>query len=249
MGRLSWAAAMLLSLSACAHSPSYDPQDPLEKVNRPIFAFNLKADQYVLRPVASGYAKVVPSLARRGVSNFFDNLFYPTTIVNDVLQAKFVQGGKDTLRFVMNTTIGLGGVLDVATGQGFPRHNEDLGQTFGYWGVGTGWFLMLPLLGPTTNRDFVGRFGDNWTEILQYTDSVTLGERGALLGLQLVDSRSRLLGADRALNDQLDQYVFIRTAYLDRRRNLVFDGNPPEEDLGFDEDDSEPAPAASAPSP
>jgi len=108
---------------------------------------------------------------------------------------------------------------------------------------------MLPLLGPTTNRDFVGRFGDNWTEILQYTDSVTLGERGALLGLQLVDSRSRLLGADRALNDQLDQYVFIRTAYLDRRRNLVFDGNPPEEDLGFDEDDSEPAPAASAPSP
>src|SRR4051812_6316738 len=140
--RMGLVPGLLLGLTACAHSPSFDPQDPLEKVNRPIFAFNMKADKYVLRPVAKTYATVVPEPARRGVSNFFDNLFYPTTIVNDVLQAKFVQGGQDTLRFVLNSTIGLAGVLDVATGQGLARNDEDLGQTFGRWGVGPGWYLM-----------------------------------------------------------------------------------------------------------
>lgn len=247
MGRLLLCLGLTLALGACAHSPSYDPQDPLERINRPVFKFNMKADEYVLRPVAKTYARVVPEPARRGVNNFFDNLFYPTTIVNDLLQAKFVQGGQDTLRFVLNTTIGLAGILDVATGQGLQRNDEDLGQTFGKWGVGTGWYLMLPLLGPTTNRDFVGRVGDNWTEILQYNESVTLEQRIGLAGVQIVDGRARLIGADKALNEQLDQYVFIRTAYLDRRQNLVFDGNPPEEDLGFEEDNADnAAPAAEA---
>jgi phospholipid-binding lipoprotein MlaA len=241
MGKLLLCVGLLLGLTACAHSPSFDPQDPLEKINRPIFAFNMKADKYVLRPVAKTYATVVPEPARRGVSNFFDNLFYPTTIVNDVLQAKFVQGGQDTLRFVLNSTIGLAGILDVATGQGLARNDEDLGQTFGRWGVGSGWYLMLPLLGPSSNRDLVGRVGDHWTEIPTYVDSITLTDTIIINGVQLVDSRSRLLGADHALNEQLDPYVFIRTAYLDRRQNLVFDGNPPEEDLGFEEDDAAPA--------
>jgi phospholipid-binding lipoprotein MlaA len=243
--RMGLVPGLLLGLAACAHSPSFDPQDPLEKVNRPIFAFNMKADKYVLRPVAKTYATVVPEPARRGVSNFFDNLFYPTTIVNDVLQAKFVQGGQDTLRFVLNSTIGLAGVLDVATGQGLPRNDEDLGQTFGRWGVGPGWYLMLPLLGPSDNRDLVGRIGDHWSEIPTYIDSLnTWPATIAINGANLIDSRSRLLGADHALNEQLDPYVFIRTAYLDRRQNLVFDGNPPEEDLGFDEDDGSGAAAA-----
>lgn len=249
MGRLLLCAGLVLGLGACAHSPSYDPADPLEKVNRPIFTFNMKADKYVLRPVAKAYVEVVPDTARLGISNFLDNLFYPTTIVNDLLQAKFVQGGQDTLRFVLNTTIGLAGFLDVATGQGLKRNDEDLGQTFGRWGVGEGWYLMLPLLGPTSNRDLVGRVGDNWTEILQYNDSVTWTERIALAGVNVIDSRARLLGADKALDDQLDQYVFIRTAYLDRRQNLVYDGNPPEEDLGFDEnaDDSSTPPVDAKP--
>ena len=226
-----------LALTGCAHSPTYDPSDPLERVNRPIFTFNQKADKYVLRPVAVGYTKVLPATARLGVSNFFDNLFYPTTIVNDLLQAKFKQTGQDTLRFLFNTTVGLAGFLDVATGQGLPRHDEDLGQTFGRWGVGQGWYLMLPLLGPTTNRDLVGTVGDNWTQILQYTDNVTWPERIALTGVNIVDSRSKLLGADSMLNDQLDPYVFFRTAYLERRRALVYDGNPPPEDEDFDDED------------
>jgi phospholipid-binding lipoprotein MlaA len=238
MGRLLLCVGLVLGLAACAHSPSFDPQDPLEKINRPIFAFNMKADQYVLRPVAKTYATVVPEPARRGVSNFFDNLFYPTTIVNDVLQAKFVQGGQDTLRFVLNSTIGLAGVLDVATSQGLARNDEDLGQTFGRWGVGQGWYLMLPLLGPSDNRDLIGRVGDHWSEIPTYVDSLnTWPATIAINGANLIDTRSRLLGADHALNEQLDKYVFIRTAYLDRRQNLVFDGHPPEEDLGFDEND------------
>ena len=242
------AALMLatLALTGCAHSPTYDPSDPLERINRPIFTFNQKADKYVLRPVAVGYTKVLPATARKGVSNFFDNLFYPTTIVNDLLQAKFKQTGKDTLRFVLNTTIGLAGLIDVATGQGLPRNDEDLGQTFGRWGVGQGWYLMLPLLGPTTNRDLVGTVGDNWTEILQYTDNVTWPERIVLKGVEVIDDRSKLLGPDNMLNEQLDPYVFFRTAYLERRRALVYDGNPPAEDMDFDEeeDDSATAPAA-----
>lgn len=243
------AALMLatLALTGCAHSPTYDPSDPLERINRPIFTFNQKADKYVLRPVAVGYTKVLPATARKGVSNFFDNLFYPTTIVNDLLQAKFKQTGKDTLRFVLNTTIGLAGLIDVATGQGLPRNNEDLGQTFGRWGVGQGWYLMLPLLGPTTNRDLVGRVGDNWTEILQYVDNVTWPERIALTGVNFVDSRSKLLGADNMINEQLDPYVFFRTAYLERRRALVFDGNPPPEDMDFEDEDEEPAAVTDAP--
>jgi phospholipid-binding lipoprotein MlaA len=250
MGRLLLCAGLVLSLGACAHSPSYDPADPLEKINRPIFDFNLKADQYVLRPVAKAYVEVVPDVARLGISNFFDNLFYPTTIVNDLLQAKFVQGGQDSLRFVLNTTIGLAGFVDVATGQGLKRNDEDLGQTFGRWGVGEGWYLMLPLLGPSDNRDLVGKVGDHWSQIPTYVDSLnTWPATIAINGADIVDSRARLLGADHALNEQLDKYVFIRTAYLDRRQNLVYDGNPPEEDLGFDEnaDDSSAAPADAKP--
>jgi phospholipid-binding lipoprotein MlaA len=246
MGRLLLSVGLLLSLGACAHSPSYDPADPLEKINRPIFNFNMKADKYVLRPVAKAYVEVVPDVARLGVSNFFDNFFYPTTIVNDFLQAKFTQGGQDTLRFVLNSTIGLAGFIDVASGQGLARHDEDLGQTFGRWGVGEGWYLMLPLLGPTDNRDLLGRVGDHWTQIPTYVDSLDTWEAFiAINGADLVDTRSRLLGTDHALDEQLDKYVFIRTAYLDRRQNLVYDGNPPEEDLGFDEnaDDSTGTPA------
>ncbi|MDB5970989.1 MAG: Phospholipid-binding lipoprotein MlaA [Hydrocarboniphaga sp.] len=248
MGKLLLCVGLVLGLGACAHSPSFDPADPLEKINRPIFNFNLKADQYVLRPVAKAYVQVVPDVARLGVSNFFDNLFYPTTIVNDLLQAKFVQGGQDTLRFVLNTTIGLAGFIDVATSQGVVRHDEDLGQTFGRWGVGEGWYLMLPLLGPSDNRDLLGKVGDHWTQIPTYVDSLnTWPATIAINAADLVDTRARLLGSDHVLNEQLDKYVFVRSAYLDRRQSLVFDGHPPEEDLGFDENaDDSAAPAAAA---
>lgn len=221
-------AALLggLILAGCAHHSPYEPADPLEKINRPIYGFNMTADKYVLRPVAKGYVAVVPSPVRTGVSNFFGNLFYPTVIINDLLQAKFVQTGRDLGRFLMNSTFGLAGILDPATLVGLNKNDEDLGQTFGRWGVGEGWYLMLPLLGPTTNRDLLGRVGDNWTDPLQYTD-LSWPERIGIAAARVVDGRSRLLEYDNVLQQQLDPYVFIRTAYLQNRLNKVYDGNPP----------------------
>ncbi len=245
MGRVLLLLVSLLSLSACANSPSYDPQDPLEKINRPIFKFNLKADKYVLKPVAKTYVKVVPDPARKGISNFFDNLFYPTTIVNDLLQAKFKQSGQDTLRFVLNTTVGIVGLIDVATDQGLPLHNEDLGQTLGHWGVGPGWYLMLPLLGASSNRDLVGFVGDgsffydNPSDPLTYIDSINFVDRLFIAGGQAIVDRSKLLGSEKVLRQQLDPYVFFRTVYLDHRMNLVYDGNPPKDpDLDFGDEDA-----------
>jgi phospholipid-binding lipoprotein MlaA len=219
--------AMLLAGTGCAHRSPYEPADPLEPVNRAVFSFNMTADRYVLRPVAKTYVSVVPSPLRTGVANFFDNLFYPTVIVNDLLQGKFAQASRDTARFVLNSTYGLAGFLDPATMVGLQKNDEDLGQTFGRWGVGEGWYIMLPLLGPTTNRDLIGRIGDNWTDPLQYTDDITDAERISLAGLQAIDTRSRLLDFDAILEQQFDPYVFLRTAYLERRLNLVYDGQPP----------------------
>lgn len=219
--------AMLLTSTGCAHRSPYEPADPMEPVNRAVFSFNMTADRYVLRPVAKTYVSVVPSPLRTGVNNFFNNLFYPTVIVNGLLQGKFVQAARDTARFVMNSTYGLAGFLDPATMIGLEKHDEDLGQTLGHWGIGEGWYIMLPLLGPTTNRDFVGRIGDNWTDPLQYVEGIGTGERIGLAGVQAIDSRSRLLDFDAILEQQFDPYVFMRTAYLERRLNLVYDGNPP----------------------
>lgn len=224
----SAAFGLALLSAACAHNSPYEPADPLERINRPIYSFNVKADRYVLRPVTVGYVKVVPSPVRTGVSNFLDNLFYPTVIVNGLLQGKFSQSGHDLGRFAMNTTFGLAGFLDPATMVGLNRHDEDLGQTFGHWGVGEGWYIMLPLLGPTTNRDLLGRVGDTWTSPLQYVSSVDFGDRVIVTAVQAVDERSKLLDIDHLLDQQLDPYVFIRTAYLQQRLNKVYDGHPPD---------------------
>ncbi|MDD3764822.1 MAG: VacJ family lipoprotein [Nevskiales bacterium] len=233
---MSRAASLLRHLAAvlavagaagCAHNSPYEPLDPLEPINRPIYTFNIKADHYVLKPAAKAYVAVVPSPVRTGISNFIDNLLYPTVIVNDLLQGKLVQAARDTGRFAINSTYGIAGLLDPASKIGLTKHNEDLGQTLGRWGVGEGWYLMLPLLGPYTNRDLVGRFGDNWTEILQYTDSVEEFDRVVLAGVDIVDTRSKVLDLDSVLEQQFDPYVFVRTAYLQRRLNLVYDGNPP----------------------
>lgn len=228
--RLALVSAVLLA--GCAHLPADEPSDPLEPVNRGIFKFNRGADRYVLRPVAKTYRNYVPAEIRSGTHNFLDNLFYPTVIVNDLLQAKFAQGGKDLGRFVLNTTVGIVGIMDVATPLGLPRNNEDFGQTLGRWGVGEGWYLMLPLLGPSTNRDLVGRAGDYFTSPTTYADTYP---SLAVTATDVIDSRAGLLDADRLLDEQIDPYVFIRTVYLERRYNLIFDGNPPKEKFVFDE--------------
>src|ERR1700739_4186825 len=140
MGALNRCILVLaaLALSACAHHPADDPADPFESLNRGVYKFNDTADHYVLRPPAKGYVAVTPGWAREGVTNFFNNLFYPTTIVNDFLQAKFKQGAADTGRFVVNSVWGVGGLVDVGARVGLPRHDEDFGQTLGTWGVGEG---------------------------------------------------------------------------------------------------------------
>jgi phospholipid-binding lipoprotein MlaA len=241
----SIAAAAILA--GCAHHPADQPADPLEHVNRAMWSFNSKADQYVLKPVAKGYVAATPGWAREGITNFFSNLKYPTTIVNDFLQAKFVQGGADTGRFIVNSIYGVGGLIDVGSRVGLAKHQEDFGQTLGYWGVGEGWFLMLPFLGPSDNRDLVGSGADIFTSPTYYLPGrYDLPNYLISYGLYFINLRANLLPSDSLMESQFDTYLFIRTAYLEHRQALVYDGNPPPEDLGDSADDSS-APAAAAP--
>src|SRR5690349_13627460 len=245
MGRGSRVGLLLaaLALGGCANTPPDDPSDPLEGWNRGVYKFNTVADKYVVRPVAKGYDKVTPGFVRTGIGNFFSNLFYPTTIVNDLLQLKIKQGGLDLWRFVMNTTFGVAGLVDVATPLGLEKHDEDFGQTLGYWGVGPGWYLMVPFLGPMDNRDLVGFGGDTFTNPLFYVDDQTVA--WGLGGLSAVDQRAALLGADKMVEQQMDPYVFVRSIYLQNRLGKVYDGNPPKENFGFDEEEEDkPAPPA-----
>jgi phospholipid-binding lipoprotein MlaA len=225
---------LIALLGACAHSPVDDPQDPLEPVNRVVYGLNEKLDQYFAQPAARGYTKAVPVPVRIGISNFFDNLTYPSVILNDLLQGKVSQAGRDTGRFLLNSTFGLAGFLDPATMVGLEKNDEDFGQTLGHWGVGQGWFIMLPGLGPATNRDLVGRAAGIYTHPLAYVDSDVGIPAGAV---DLLDSRARLLGTETVLAQQFDRYAFIRGIYLQRRQFLVYDGNPPKEDFDDYEDD------------
>jgi phospholipid-binding lipoprotein MlaA len=226
-----------IALGACAHSPVDDPSDPLEPVNRAVYGFNEQLDRFVAKPVAKGY-NVLPNEIRSGVRNFLSNLTYPTVIVNDALQGKLKQSGLDTTRFVLNSTFGLVGLFDPATMIGLEVHDEDFGKTLGYWGVGPGWYLMIPLLGPSSNRDLVGRVGNAVTDPLTYA-AVSISR--PLTALSLVEKRARFLGVEGVLEQQLDRYVFVRSAYLQRRESLVYDGNPPKEDIDYG-DDAAPAP-------
>ncbi|TXI82298.1 MAG: VacJ family lipoprotein [Cupriavidus sp.] len=229
-----------LALGACAHSPVDDPSDPLEPVNRKIYSFNMTLDRYVAKPVAKGYTYSVPEEIRIGISNFYHNLTYPTVIVNDALQGKFKQSGLDTTRFLMNLTFGLGGLLDPASMVGLEKHDEDFGQTFGYWGVGPGWYLMLPFFGPSDNRDLVGRVVGIATDPTTYIadTNTTL----VVTGVSVVKTRADLLSVDSVLEQQFDPYLFVRSAFLQRRQSQVYDGNPPREDYGLDDvDDDTPA--------
>jgi phospholipid-binding lipoprotein MlaA len=220
-------------LCGCAHHPADDPADPLEPVNRAVFTFNIKADKYVLKPVALGYIDVVPAKVRAHVTNFFENLVYPKTIVNDALQAKFERSAADTGRFLLNSTAGIGGIFDVATPAGLEKHDEDFGQTLGVWGLGEGWYLMLPLIGPSDNRDFVGYLAGIPMTPTHYLPSDYDWLDLSLTVANIVNVRAALIpGFDDLLQSQFDQYLFVRTAYLQKRQAEIYDGNPPPEDLG-----------------
>ncbi|MES2883869.1 MAG: VacJ family lipoprotein [Pseudomonadota bacterium] len=222
-------------ITACAHTPPGEPSDPLEPVNRVVLGFNLTADKYVLRPIARGYDKVAPDPVRKGVANFFRNLQEPRTVVNGLLQGKVKQAASDTGRFLLNSTAGFAGLMDVATNAGLLRHDEDFGQTIGYYGVGSGWYLMLPFLGPSSNRDLLGRGGDYFTGYSYYVQEPEVSY--PLLAVDTIDSRARLLPADALLEEALDKYVLVRTAYLQQRLNKVYDGAPPAKLLYGTEDE------------
>ena len=211
-------------LGGCASTGN--PRDPLEPLNRGIYSFNDGLDNVVIKPVAQAYRSVLPQFMRTGVHNFFSNINDVIVALNNLLQAKFLNAVSDIGRIVVNTTVGLLGVLDVATELGLEKHNEDFGQTLGYWGVGDGPYLVLPILGPSTLRDTVGLIVDFKTDPITYVHRMRV--RNMLWGARMVNRRSELLDTSTILETAaLDPYEFLRDAYLQRRRNLVYDGSPP----------------------
>ena len=218
------AAAAMLALTGCA---STNPQDPLEGYNRAVFSFNDAVDRTVLKPTATAYKNVTPGFVQTGVNNFFGNLSDAWSAVNNLLQGKGQAGMSDLTRFTFNSTFGILGVLDIASEAGIPKHNEDFGQTLGVWGVPSGPYLMLPLLGPSTVRDTAALPADIGGDIWKYKQPHNWRNIGN--AVRVVDKRATLLDATSLLEDAaLDRYDFIRDGYLQRRQSQVYDGNPPE---------------------
>ncbi|WP_159930997.1 VacJ family lipoprotein [Oceanicoccus sp. KOV_DT_Chl] len=205
--------------------------DPWEPMNRKIFAFNEWGDRVLLTPAAKTYRWLTPDFVEQGIGNMFANLLEVTTIVNDILQLKFGQAAADSGRFVINSTVGLLGFFDVAAPLGLERHEEDFGQTMGFWGVGTGPYLMVPIFGPYTLRDGIGSFPDNYTDYLLNLEHIP--SRNMFWVFRNVHDRSELFTAEELITG--DRYTFIRDAYLQRRVYLVNDGVI-EDDFG-DEDE------------
>ena len=246
-GLLSVAMLIFAVLQGCASAPNAHPRDPWEPFNRQVSSFNEEVDQAVVKPVATAYQHVTPELVRTGVSNFFGNLSDVWSLVNNVLQLKPQESVETLFRVGVNTTIGLAGLVDVATELRLKKHREDFGQTLGYWGVPTGPYLVLPLLGPSTLRDAAALPVDRQGNLVNGLDDVAT--RNSLTALGLVDLRASLLGAGRLLEDAaLDKYTFTRDVYLQRRRGLVRDDavpptNPAEERYDLPEPDPSAAPA------
>ncbi len=249
MYRLSASVFLILSVlvgtSACASTPR-DAQtsaaidgrevparprniDPLEPINRFNYRVHRIGDRFVLRPAARVYQNVTPRPVRTGVGNFLRNLGMPIVIVNSMLQGKFSQAVDDTGRFLVNSTIGLAGLVDVASYAGLERANEDFGQTLGVWGVASGPYVFIPFIGPTTFRDGVGTAVDALTHPLFYYNNSSVRDKLAILAA--VDARAGFLSLDGNIDSAADPYLFIRDAYLQRREFLIHDGNPPQNDF------------------
>ncbi|NUZ05657.1 MlaA family lipoprotein [Piscinibacter koreensis] len=219
--------------------------DPFEKWNRKVFAFNEEIDAAVLKPVATAYTNVVPQPARRGVTNFFGNFGDAWSAVNNLLQGKFQASVEDMTRVGTNTVFGLFGLLDVASEMGIDHKYEDFGQTLGHYGVGAGAYLVLPLFGPSTVRDAAALPLDrSVSPNLFIGDGLT---QAGVTTLQVTNARANLLGASRIVDDiSLDKYTFVRDAYLQRRRSLVYDGYVPEAVIAADKAAADPDGAAAA---
>jgi phospholipid-binding lipoprotein MlaA len=244
----------VLLTAGCATVPSGkpDPRDPWERFNRSSFAFNDALDKAIAKPVAKAYKKVTPRIVRTGASNFISNLGSVTTVFNDVLQGKMKQAGHDSARFLMNSTLGLAGLFDPATHAGLEHNDEDFGQTLGKWGVKSGPYLMLPILGPSTVRDTIGRVPDQFTNPVNYLQDDST--RYIIQAVEFVDLRASLLDLDAQLEKSYDRYAFVRNAWLQRREFQVKDGNvddvSSELEEGMDIDPAQDAaPGATSPAP
>jgi phospholipid-binding lipoprotein MlaA len=219
---------MLTALAGCATTGG-GFNDPLEGYNRAMFSFNDTLDKVIIKPVASGYKAVMPDFARTGVTNFFANLADIWIGINNILQGKVGAGVSDFGRFAINTTVGVVGLFDVASSTGLEKHNEDFGQTLGRWGVGSGAYVVLPFFGPSDVRDGFSRLLIDWHgDPLWYVGNVPT--RNELIVVRVVDDRANLLDVSRLAEEAaLDHYAYVRDAYLQRRRSLIYDGDPPAE--------------------
>ena len=224
---LALLAVVASGLAGCAGTAG-NPKDPWEGFNRAMFSFNETVDKAVIKPVAQGYDYVLPQPVQTGVGNFFGNLGDVFTAVNNLIQGKPGEAVSDATRFALNSTVGILGVFDVATPLGLEKHDEDFGQTFGRWGVGDGPYVVWPLVGPRTVRDTVGYVVDTAVDPVWNVDHVPT--RNSLAALRIVDTRASLLPAEKVIDDAaLDKYTYMRDAYLQRRKSLIYDGNPPRE--------------------
>ena len=230
------ALAVVLSVAGlttgCATSPDGLEGDPFQPLNRGFHNINTGLDELIVKPVAEGYVAVTPDGLRSSISNFFGNASYPNVILNDFLQGKFADGFSDIGRFLVNSTIGIGGLFDPATDMGLREHDEDLGQTFGSYGAGEGAYLELPFFGPSSLRDVGDIPVSTYTNLLFYIGEATITVPLGILSA--IDTRAQLLDATRLRDESaLDTYIFTREAYRQRRTHLIYDGDPPLEE--FDE--------------
>lgn len=222
------ALVLAVACTGCATRPDANPADPFESFNRGVYQFNDGVDRALFKPAATIYQDLTPALVRAGISNFLGNLDDAWSFVNSVLQLKPLAAAQNFMRVNVNTVMGLGGLLDVASEMRIERQREDFGQTLGRWGVPPGPYLVLPFFGPSTVRDTIALPVDLKGDIVGNLDHVPT--RNSIKVVDLLDTRAGLLRAGEALDEvALDKYTFTRDAFLQRRRNAVFDGDPPDE--------------------
>ncbi len=229
---------LLLLLLALPVAPAFAAEeqsnpDPFESFNREMFALNDSLDKYLLRPVAQGYDWVMPAVAKRGVGNMFANMYDFNAAINGVLQGRFLRAAQCSGRFLINSTLGLGGLFDLATPMGISPYRTDFGHTLAIWGFDSGPFLMIPIFGPRTIRSGTGTLFDLYTSVPTYANDNVV--RNGLFALELVDGRARLLTTDQLITG--DRYIFLRDAYLQSRNTFVHDGKVQDDFSNFGKDD------------
>ena len=234
----AWVLILAATLSACATTGEIDPEvDPYEKFNRSMFEVNRLGDKIIYKPFGKAYKAVIPSFARKGVNNFFDNLTTPTSALNNFLQGKPKRGFNEIGRFLFNTTLGLGGLFDIAAKGGMERYDEDFSQTLAVWGAPEGPYLVIPIWGPRSVLSTAAIPVNFVTDLQRYIPNT--GLRDKLYILRLIDTRSRLLTTEEILNKSKDPYIAFRVAYLQNRQFRIYDGDPPVDDDFYFFDDEE----------